>query len=73
MGCNLLGRGIAVNRLKRGGSLFEGIVQREMEACIIRTRCARSGLPSFGGIPNLRGVAVNHEDLYMDTQERQNK
>jgi hypothetical protein len=72
MGCNLLGRGIGVNRLKRGGSLFEGIVQKEMEEYIVLTRCARSGLPSFGGIPNLRGVAANHEEFYMDTQERQN-
>jgi hypothetical protein len=47
-GCNLLGRGIGVNRLKRGGSLFEGIAQREREEYIIRTRGARSEFPSSG-------------------------
>ena len=38
----ILGRGIEVNRLKRGGSLFEGIARREMEEYTIRTRCARN-------------------------------
>jgi hypothetical protein len=36
-GCNVLGRGIGVNSLKRGGSLFEGIAQRVREEYIIRT------------------------------------
>ena len=53
MGYNVLDRVTGVNRLKRGGSLFEGVVQREMEEYIIPTRCVRSGLPSSGGIPNL--------------------
>lgn len=51
MGSNLLGRVIGVNRLKRGGCLFEGIVQRETEVYIIFTRCERSGLASWGVIP----------------------
>jgi hypothetical protein len=38
MGNNLLGRRIGVNRLKRGGGLFEGIAQREMKEYVIRTR-----------------------------------
>ena len=45
-GFNVLGRVIGVNRLKRGGRLFEGIVEREMEAYIIRTTCEGSGLAS---------------------------
>ena len=55
MGYNLLGCGIEVNRLKRGGCLFEGIARREMEEYIIRTRGARSGLPSSEWIPNVWG------------------
>jgi len=49
---SILGCGIGVNRLKRGGGLFEGIVQRQVEEYIIRTRCARSGLSSSEEIPN---------------------
>jgi len=37
---------IGVNRLKRGGCLFEGIVPKDMEEYIIQTRCARCGLTS---------------------------
>jgi hypothetical protein len=35
---NVLDLVIGVNRLERGGSLFEGIVQREMAEYIIRTK-----------------------------------
>ena len=38
MGYNVLDLVIGVNRLERGGSLFEGIVQREMAEYIIRTK-----------------------------------
>ena len=60
--CNVLGCGIGVNSLKRGGSLFEGIAQREREEYIILTRGARSGFPSTGGISTVWGVAGNHEE-----------
>ena len=38
MGCKLLGCVVGVNRLKRGGRLFEGIAQIEVEEYIIQTR-----------------------------------
>src|SRR5437773_3775892 len=64
MGCSILGRGIGVNRLKRGGSLFEGIVQREMEEYIIRTICVRSGLPHLEGYLICEGCSQPRRALY---------
>ena len=72
LGCNLLGCGIEVNRLKRGGCLFEGIARREMEEYIIRTRCARSGLPSSEWIPNVWGLQSTTKSSIQDPQEWQN-
>ena len=41
MGCNVLGRESEINRLKRGGGLFEGIVQGEVEEYIVSDKvCA---------------------------------
>jgi hypothetical protein len=59
MGYNLLGCGIEVNRLKRGGCLFEGIAQNEREEYIIRTRGAWTSL--IGRDIECVGVAVNQE------------
>ena len=63
MGYNVLDRVTGVNRLKRGGSLFEGVVQREMEVYIFRRRCVRSGLPSSGWIPNVGGCSQPRNTL----------
>jgi hypothetical protein len=48
---NVLDLVSGVNRLKRGGSLFEGIVQREMAEYIIRKNVCAVDFPSSGGVP----------------------
>jgi hypothetical protein len=53
-----------VNRLKRGGSLFEGVVLSEAEEYIIGTRCARSGLPSSECIPYLSRLQPTMKSSY---------
>ena len=54
-----------MNRLKRGGSLFEGIAQRGKKVYIMQMSCVRSGLSSSGVIPHVCGLEVTREEVYM--------